>query len=50
MLRYKVTESTRIQDELGEYLWGVKLMDSVTVFHFSAFADRDYWTERDLID
>jgi hypothetical protein len=25
-------------------------MDSVTVFHFSAFADRDYWTERDLID
>jgi hypothetical protein len=46
MLSYKATESTRIQDELNEYVWGVKLMDSVKVFHFSAFVDRDCWTER----
>jgi hypothetical protein len=50
MLHYKVTESTRIQNELSEYVWGVKLMDSVKAFHFSAFVDPDCWTERDRIN
>jgi hypothetical protein len=39
-----------IQDELSEYVWGVKLMDSVKTFHFSAFVDCDGWTERDRIN
>jgi hypothetical protein len=50
MLRYKVTESTRIQDELSEYAWGGKLMDSVKVFNLFAFVDRDCWTGHDRID
>jgi hypothetical protein len=50
MLRYKVTESTWIQGELSEYVRGVKLMDSVKAFHFSAFVDRDCRMERDRIN
>jgi hypothetical protein len=50
MVRYNVTESTRIQDELSEYVWGVKLMDSIKAFHFSTFIDHDCWTERERIN
>jgi hypothetical protein len=50
MLCYKVTESTRIQDKLSEYVCRVKLMDSLKAFHFSAFVDCDSWAERDRIN